>query len=235
MGVLDSIFGSKKKTNSSGLEQVRGSQGISSTSTAKSSMDQFSELMERIAGSTSSTVTKGGEQSPLLLDSIIKVLEDGFIGDQREAGRQAAKQASASAVKNVMALGLPDIRTGATMTGGYDSTTRQLMTDNLAAQAAREGAQVELGAMVDFSNQQLEAVSQALKAVLQMQEGNIVTEVEDTQTREGSENSTAVEDNINRTDQLTSTEVDTAQSGTVTSRGRDSLFDNAVKAYNTFM
>lgn len=212
MSLIDSIFGSKNKTNSTATTKSTG------TVDTTSIMEQINNLVEGISSSGTSTTTKGGERENQTITAIIETLGRNFGDDFRTRAIEDSDQAMRSAMAGVLEMGLPDIRTGNTTAGGYDSTTAQLMQDNLAAQAAREGATVRLAALQTAGQQQLEAVQQAIAAVLSGQEGTLVSQVEEAQNRSAQETgkSTGKE---NRT-----VTEDTTQTGSTTARGRDSIF-----------
>jgi len=176
MGILDSLFGDKSKTKST------------STNTASGTSDSITEqdLLEAISTLSKGTVTKGGTRETQLLDMLQRELPTRFEQYSKQNAITDSQAAVNSAMDRVLNLGLPEIRTAGSTSGGYDATTTKLLKDNLVTKAAAAGADIQMKAIDDYANKQLQAVREVLNAVGLGQEGNVVNDVTEAQNRNAS-------------------------------------------------
>lgn len=130
--------------------------GISNTS---GSTSQFGAQNVNATGTSDVTKT---------FDAASKTALDAALADgtySKSAAMADSKTASDAAMTTMLQTNLPGITSQTKHAGGYDDTTSQLLTNDLAARTAAVGAQTQLKAVTDYATAGAQAVQAASGAV----------------------------------------------------------------------
>jgi hemoglobin-like flavoprotein len=161
MSFLSDLFGGTQNSDSKFFED-------SYTKASKNTdtyVDRTAKTTNRTGASGSDKVTKGSEFIRTVGQNVIMTLPEIFNQFSKQNAVKDSEAAMKAAMDQVLASGLPDIRTDATVAGGYNSTTTKLLQDNLFAQAAAAGAKVQLDTVNQYAgvgNELIAAMNQLL-------------------------------------------------------------------------
>lgn len=136
-------------------------------------------LMSSGNSTQTSTTTKNGLGSDVYAQIASLINNPGLSKDAAISDSNAAVSA---AIKKVVQDNMPQLNDALKSTGGYSSTTNQLLQDNLAAQAAQAGAGLQLAQINSYLNQN---ANQSLQAAQTLASANNTT-TQTTQTNNAS-------------------------------------------------
>lgn len=248
---LNALSKKKGKESTSGTQNQKTTQNRTGRSEAELQSDLLEQILSRSStnsgfGQTSTatgttgntgTIRKGSAQTNQSIQQLIANVSGGLNRYSKDAAITDSKEGVTAAIQEVLAMGLPEIRTNATQAGGYNSTTRQLLTDNLVAQATAAGAKTRQDTINAYAQTQGQGVA-LLNQLLELSQG-AETSTEETELTAltedvtGEETSTATEDSTSTStgterqttleEELATSESDTKQTGNVSSSGNTPL------------
>ncbi len=218
MSGLDFLTTNKDKTDTQ--QRTYGTSGTKSTrGGTQSSTGGIQEQLNNVIASVKNLGT--AEQRQALQAFVMNSAR--HLGEtfSKERAIQDSKAGVSAVVNEILGSGLPDIRTNNTMAGGYNSTGRQLLVDNLTAQAAVQGGAVIQQTIKDYADIQLQGsnvIAGLTKLLMESEESQSGTESGSRLGQETSFSETA--------EQAESAEkFDESGTGRTTQRNRDSGID----------
>jgi hypothetical protein len=153
---------------SEGSSTLSDSETVSGTSTGT----------ESVSGTGITTTTRGNSEVNNILRSLAASAPAFFQQFSKDSAIKDSQGAVDRTVSDILNRGIPGISSSQTIAGGYNDTTTKLLTDNLVAQAAGEGAKVQLGTINDYAGRTTEAAS-ILNQVLQTGQNATSTSVDE--------------------------------------------------------
>lgn len=131
--------------------------------------NNYGSLLGLLPSNTASNgLTNGTQVNTNQFDATSKAtLDTALTSNDYSKGNAVADAQTAmdAAVKSALEQGSPQIDSAAKASGGYDSTTQQMMHDDLTARAAAAGSQVVLGNISNYANARANTVGADVAAV----------------------------------------------------------------------
>lgn len=213
MSIFDDIFSSKDQETGSSTEKT------TATRIKDENSREVLDILERLFTEGESITTKGTPFSRGRLDSLIKAITTGIGRFSKDKAIEDVRGSVDSLLTRLLNRDLPDIRSSNTIAGGFNSSTTQILKDNVFASAAREGAELQQKTILDYANitgKGLDIINQLLG---QVQESNVI--VEDTEEAER----VVEEEKVIKTRIEEESQVDIFRDFIKTRKTRDSAFD----------
>lgn len=157
MGFISDLFASKSNQKQKNTTTGRN------TSNAVSRQNE--NFWDRVTGRNQQTASRGSDYSKAMIDTALKTLGNNYLNFTPERAAVDSRAAVDATLARVLNLGMGDIQQGATIAGGYNSTATKLLEDNLRAQAAAAGAEIELNTRNQYAQNQSNIAADVAKFV----------------------------------------------------------------------